>query len=201
MLSLNPTHALESRLLRRDLLQLFDVKEFAAEATFKNPSASCVVDVVCDACAAPRTLDLCRDEELLACAAVASASGDGEGGGGGDGGGGGTAEWPPCPSCSAPTDRLRIEERLIARVQALVVRWQTQDVRCSNSVKGKGKCGRVQSDVGVLMEHCVCGGAWVGGIGISKNGVREEIKVLDGVARGYGLRMLRGVVEGVRGRI
>ncbi|KAL9625564.1 MAG: hypothetical protein Q9160_000277 [Pyrenula sp. 1 TL-2023] len=181
-LSLNPLHTLESRLLRKDLLALFDVKEFAAEATFRNPSASCTVDVVCEGCAALRTLDLCRDEELLAFAGAGADAG----------------EWPACPSCGAATERLRVEEKLIARVQSLAVGWGTQDLKCGNA-----KCGRVQGEVGALMEHCVCGGEWVFGPEMAKGEkrrVKDELRVLERVSRGYGLRMLEGVVRGVRGR-
>lgn len=57
---------LEARLLRKDLLSLFDIREFSAEGKFRNPSASCkITQVVCDDCACAKDIDLCRDEDIL----------------------------------------------------------------------------------------------------------------------------------------
>ena len=74
-----------------------------------------------------------------------------------------------------------------------MVGWQMQDLKCK-------KCGVLQGEDAVFREHCGCGGVWEGVL-VSKGGkegVRERMRVLERVAGMYGLRMLEGVVEGVR---
>ncbi|KAI9829581.1 MAG: DNA polymerase epsilon catalytic subunit [Sarea resinae] len=198
--------SLEVRLLRKELLSLFDVREFSAEAGFVNPSASCKVEgVVCESCTASRDIDLCRDADILAQAVPAttattttsdadiaatsttttSLSSSSPG----------ASTTFPCPVCTHPYSRLLLEESLIARVQALVLGWTTQDLRCA-------KCGAVR--VNDFMEHCSCGAAWVeggsggGGAPVSRAAVEREGRVLGRVAAWFGFKML-GVVLGGMG--
>ncbi|MCJ1436933.1 DNA polymerase epsilon catalytic subunit [Xylographa pallens] len=160
------------RVLRKDLLALFDVREFSPAARFENPSASLRLDaVVCAECTAVRDLELCRDEDLLPTTADVS------------------KPWR-CFHCRAEYPRLSLEERLIARVQKVLVQWATQDVRCA-------KCRGVR--VNEFMEHCGCSGVWVGTMDRDK--VARELRIMQSVAVGYGLKMLEGVVEGVLRRI
>ena len=88
--------------------------------------------------------------------------------------------------CRAEYPRLALEERLIARVQMVLVHWTTQDVRCA-------KCKTVR--VNDFMEYCGCSGVWVGMVDRKK--VVRELGVVERVADGYGLKMLGAVVEGV----
>ncbi|MCJ1382392.1 DNA polymerase epsilon catalytic subunit [Xylographa soralifera] len=156
------------RVLRKDLLALFDVRDFSPAARFENPSASLRLDaVVCAECTAVRDLELCRDENLLPTPAEVS------------------KPWR-CLHCRAEYPRLALEERLIARVQMVLVQWVTQDVRCA-------KCRGVR--VNEFMEHCGCGGMWVGTVDREK--IVRELRVMERVAVGYGLKMLEGVVEGI----
>ena len=114
VLSLDRAIMLESRLLRKELLAMFDIGEFSSEAKFINPSESLRVEqVLCDACTVSRDIDLCRDEDL-------------------------TAEGPwRCLSCGNEFSRLALEERLIRNVEQAVAEWSTQDLKCL-------KCGRVR---------------------------------------------------------
>ena len=48
------------------------------------------------------------------------------------------------------------------------------------------------------MEHCGCGGRWIGTV--SKKEVEWKLGVLGNVAEFHGLRMLGGVLEGVKKR-
>ncbi|KAI9797963.1 MAG: DNA polymerase epsilon catalytic subunit [Piccolia ochrophora] len=118
ILSLSPPElSLSARRLRAELLSLLAVREFSHSATFENPSASLRVEgIVCDACTAPRDMDLCRDEDL----------------------GPGVSEWS-CRVCESGIPRLRIEEHLVGRVQKVVVEWAVMDLKC-------GKCGKVKVD-------------------------------------------------------
>jgi len=177
ILSLDKTTNLEARLLRKDLLALFDVREFSAEAHFANPSASLrFQQLVCDHCTMARDLDLCRDEDVLPATAP-------------DGqlvpGATATRAWK-CTTCGAEYDRLAIEEKMIARVQGMLVEWTTQDLKCV-----KCRCIRVND----FMEHCGCSGEWVGTV--KREEVVRKLDVFRNVSAFYGLRMLGDVVEGV----
>jgi DNA polymerase epsilon subunit 1 len=171
VLSLDKNITMEARLLRKELLALFDVREFSAQATFNNPSESLKFQqLICDNCTMARDLDLCRDEDLIPDLADTMA-----------------AERPwLCNFCGAEYDKLGIEQRMIADVEAVIVEWQCQDLKC-------GKCKGVR--INDFMEHCSCGADWVGSV--SRAEVERKIKVWRQVANFYGLRMLRDVVEGV----
>uniref|UniRef100_A0A0D2XUW6 DNA polymerase epsilon catalytic subunit n=1 Tax=Fusarium oxysporum (strain Fo5176) TaxID=660025 RepID=A0A0D2XUW6_FUSOF len=109
VLSLDKNITLEARLLRKELLALFEVREFSKDGTFTNPSESLrLPQISCDSCTMMRDLDLCRDEDLF-----------GEG-----------AAWR-CGFCGTEFDRVAIEERLLGIVESWIVEWTTQDLKCA----------------------------------------------------------------------
>lgn len=168
VLSLDKNIALEARLLRKELLAMLDVREFGKAAAFQNPSESLRIEqLTCESCALARDLDLCRDEDLLP---------DGRGG---------VARWR-CNFCETEYDRNELEERILAGVEALVVQWTTQDIKCR-------KCGALR--VNEFMEHCTCSGEWAESV--KREEVMRRLRVYRSVAGFYGLRMLGDVVEGV----
>lgn len=177
--SLDKTIDHETRLLRKDLLNLFDIREFSPQARFENPSSSLQFSqLICEHCTMLRNLDLCRDEDVLP---VASHEPDGSN----------HALVRPAPAwqcntCAHEYDRLALEERLIGRVQRMLVQWQTQDLRCA-------KCHKIR--INDFMEHCGCSGTWVATV--SLEGVMAELRVLDRVADFYGLKMLARVVADI----
>jgi len=174
VLSLDKNITLEARLLRKELLAMFDVREFSKEGAFQNPSESLkLTQLSCDNCTMARDLDLCRDEDLLP---EAGASGEG---------GGANAKWQ-CSYCDAEYDRNDIEERLVADVEAFVIQWAAQDLKCI-------KCGALR--VNEFMEHCTCSGAW--GESVKREDIMKRLRVYRSVAKFYGLRMLGDVVEGI----
>jgi DNA polymerase epsilon subunit 1 len=176
VLSLDKNTTLEARLLRKELLAMFEVREFSADAQFRNPSTSLrFQQVICNNCTMARDLDLCRDEDLIPDVDAAGKALDAAS----------TRPWP-CGFCGAEYDRLVLEERMIAQVQAMVVEWSTQDLKC-------GKCRAVR--VNDFMEHCACAGEWVGSV--EREEMLARLGVFRQVARFYGLRMLDDVVEGV----
>jgi DNA polymerase epsilon subunit 1 len=133
VLSLDKTITLEARLLRKDLLHLFEIREFSSDGAFANPSTSLAVkQLSCTECCVPRDIDLCRDTDIVAVDGSLA---------------------PKCGNCAADFDRLAIEEKLLADVQRLVVQWMTQDLKCK-------KCKRVRTNE--FMDHCGCAGEWVG---------------------------------------
>jgi DNA polymerase epsilon subunit 1 len=171
---------LETRLLRRDLLSLFDIREFSAEAKFTNPSSSLRFPIppTCENCTIPRDLDLCRDEDVIPFPAnIPNPSGQPE------------KEKPwLCQHCNHPFDKTLLEETLVAGVKKMEVGWVCQDLKCE-------KCGSLR--VNEFMEHCSCGGNW--GSTVKKDGVVRELRVLGKVAEVYGMGMLESVVEKVGG--
>jgi DNA polymerase epsilon subunit 1 len=173
VLSLDKNIVLEARLLRKELLALFEVREFSSEARFENPSSSARVEgVICDNCTLARDLDFCRDEDLIP-----------------DEGTGVARPWK-CSFCDAEFPRLELEERLISSVQAILAEWTTQDAKCS-------KCGGLR--INDFMEHCACSGVWVSTV--KREVVVGKLKVFGRVAEYYGLKMLGVVVQGVLGGI
>lgn len=170
VLSLDKNIVTDARHIRKDLLALFDVREFSREGLFQNPSESLrLAQVSCDNCTMARDLDLCRDEDLLP---------------------------PPenprqpvawrCGACEAEYNRNELEERLVGDVEAYMASWACQDLKCT-------KCGALR--VNEFMEHCVCSGAW--GESVRRDEVLRRLRVYRNVAKCFGLRMLGDVVEGV----
>jgi DNA polymerase epsilon subunit 1 len=175
VLSLDKTITLEARLLRKELLQLFEIREFSTEGQFSNPSSSlCIKQLSCPDCCVPKDIDLCRDTNLTS----------------DDGGAQQPILAPRCDNvnCNAVFDRLMIEERLLADIQKIVVRWMSQDLKCK-------KCARIR--VNEFMDHCGCAGEWVPTV--KKEDLVKQIRVHEGVARFYGLKMLEGVLMGLKG--
>lgn len=186
VISLYKPLQLETRLLRKELLTLFDVREFSEAAKFNNPADSVVIDVICDTCTQSRTIDLCRDEDVLPSVSYDS----------------GTREVMQkeirCLNehCKSEFQRIVIEQELIARVESAILRWQCQDVECS-------KCGLVMGDDMVFSENCArCGGAWRGTVSDGeRKRLRDGIGVLERIAGngdGYGMRMLESMIMRAR---
>ena len=173
ILSLSKPTALETRLLRHDLLDLFEVKEFSKEARFENPSASLKFpQLICDNCTMARDLDLCRDADILPEFIPIGYD---------------TSKQPwCCKTCGTEFSRLALEERLIGQVHGHIVEWQSQDLKCA-------KCGGLK--ISDFMEHCPCSGNWVGTV--DRIAVVKKLQVMESVSRFYGLRMLQSVVNRV----
>lgn len=191
VLSLDRTITLEARLLRKELLHLFEIREFSAQGTFVNPSASLPLpggDLTCEECCVPRSVDLCRDTGLLGGANAGTTTGNvGEAAGQGQEG---RVLEVRCANCDYQFDNLRIEERLIAYVQGLVHAWTTQDLKC-------GKCKRVR--VNEFMEHCSCAGEWE--CTVDRGEMVRKLEVVGSAAGWWGLGMVGGLVEGLLGGV
>ncbi|KAH8761488.1 hypothetical protein F5882DRAFT_477713 [Hyaloscypha sp. PMI_1271] len=171
VLSLDKNITMEARLLRKELLSMFEIREFSSEARFENPSESLKIrQVICDNCTMARDLDFCRDEDLIPLEGADV-----------------VRPWK-CGFCDAEYNRLEIEERLIAQVERVVTEWNTQDLKCE-------RCGGVR--VNDFMEHCACSGQW--SETVKREEVVKRVKVYGNVAKCYGLRMLGVIVDEVLG--
>lgn len=165
--------SLEVRMLRKDLLAIFDVREFSKQGNFENPCGSVKFpQLVCAGCTLSRDLDLCKDEDIIPSAGASVSAAE--------------VDWK-CPHCGTAYDKLVLEEELVGRVYGLVTKYNTQDLKC-------GKCKTLRANE--FMEHCGCSGTWeLAGIG--REEVLGEVKLLGVVAGYYGLGMLEAVVEGL----
>lgn len=102
---LSKRRSIAVRLLRKELLGIFEVREFSDEATFRNPSASLKIPhVACDYCNHIRDIDMCRDDEAHIWA---------------------------CVKCSKPYSRVRIEEELISQYHKVLATFYSQDYQCA----------------------------------------------------------------------
>ena len=171
--SLDKSINFEARYLRRDLLAFFEIKEFSPQARFENPSSSLKLEqLICEQCTMARDVDLCRNEDISPDPTTDESKT--------------TPKVWACTTCGHEYNRLAIEERLIGMVQKVLVEWQTQDLKCK-------KCKKIR--VNDFMEHCGCGGEWVGSV--DREATVKGLRVLERVSGFYGLKMLDGVVGGV----
>ncbi|KAI1957403.1 DNA polymerase epsilon catalytic subunit [Ophidiomyces ophidiicola] len=175
VLGLSKYTSLEVRVLRRELLALFDIKEFSDAGKFENPSASLKLpQVICNHCTMTRDLDFCRDGDIL------PEKGDPAGS---------SKRWC-CHYCNTEYDRLALEEKMVGEVEGLVLEWQMQDLKCT-------KCKALMANP--LLEHCSCGGSWT--TMLDRRAVERKLRVFQSVAEFYGLKMLTIVTTGVLDRL
>ncbi|KAJ6167043.1 DNA polymerase epsilon catalytic subunit A [Penicillium chermesinum] len=173
---LSKTISLESRLLRRELLALFEVREFSKEGRFENPSTNFkLTELTCNACCLIRDLDLCRDEDVLPDPGAEASK---------------TPKPWRCPFCQTEYDRLAQEEVMIGQVHGLVVEWQTQDLKCA-------KCSNLK--VSEFMEHCSCSGTWAPTIDLKET--EKKLQVMQSVAKFHSLQLLEGEVDSILARM
>ena len=190
VLSLDRSLMLETRLLRKELLHLFDIREFSPTAAFTDPSVSLKLPqpLICADCTAIRPIDLCKDSDLLPIPPSSSSHAENASSNRkleltqNQSSSSRFPEWK-CPSCFAPYDKLAIEESLVADVQRIVLEWTTQDVRCE-------RCAQPRTND--FMEHCMCAGKWVGTMNM--DGVSRRLEVYMEVSRFFEMRMLEACV-------
>lgn len=174
ILSLDNSIMLEARLLRKELLALFDIREFSKEANFQNPSQSLKLpQVICENCTLSRDLDFCRDEDLISSRSIEKENPNNN------------YTWK-CSFCGVEYDRLAIEERLISLVHGIYTEWCGQDLKCV-------KCGTLR--INDFMEHCTCSGSW--SETLQKDKVVTKLEVLYRVANLYDLKMLADVLSNI----
>ncbi|KAL3628020.1 DNA polymerase epsilon catalytic subunit A [Castilleja foliolosa] len=120
----------EVLVMRRNLLKLVRVREFAPEAEFQNIFTSLILpNVVCSYCNDCRDLDLCRDRTLIA-----------------------QQQWRCAVSqCGQPYDREAMENALLQIARQRERLYHTQDLVCL-------KCFQIKA--AHLAEHCCCAGSF-----------------------------------------
>ena len=160
--ALSKEYQIEVGLMKRSLLELVGVREFANEATFHNPCEPLKLsNVPCRHCDGLRDFDLCRDPELLPNNKDVH------------------ARWT-CSNCGGEYDRTMIEFALMERVNELEHRSAQQDLRCT-------KCKQIQSDN--ISRHCQCSGNYQ--LTIAKADVRRKLRTIVSVAEVHNLHRLK----------
>ena len=100
---------LEVRQLRKDLLSIFEVREFSEEAEFKNPTADLVVcGIICEYCSYIKDINFCKDDPAIVFM---------------------------CENCSSQYDKLLLQERLVEKLSSMLEHYMNQDLRCSKCHK------------------------------------------------------------------
>jgi DNA polymerase epsilon subunit 1 len=152
----------EIGLLKRNLLELVGVKEFATEAIFYNPCEPLKLsNVPCRHCDALREFDFCRDIELIPDNLEAA------------------PRWL-CQHCGGEYDRSAIELMLMEVVYTLERTFAQQDLKCS-------KCKQIQSDN--VSRYCQCSGTYQ--LTVSKADVRRKLRTVVNVALVHNLDRLK----------
>ncbi|KAH7922539.1 DUF1744-domain-containing protein [Leucogyrophana mollusca] len=163
VLGLAQDYKVEVGLLKRNLLDLAGVREFANEAIFRNPcEALKLANVPCRHCDSLRDFDFCRDPELMP---------------------NGIDVAPPrwiCGGCGGEYDRVAIELELMRLVGHMERAFTQQDLRC-------GKCKQVRADN--VSRWCQCSGPYQ--LTVGKVDVRRKLKTVVNVAIVHGLARLR----------
>ncbi|KAL3235791.1 DNA polymerase epsilon catalytic subunit [Nakaseomyces bracarensis] len=96
---------LEVRSLRKEVLKILEIREFAKEAEFKNPADSLIVNgILCEYCSYVSDIDFCRD---------------------------GLEGKFSCTKCDKPLNELLLQEHLIQKLTTELQAYVTQDLRCA----------------------------------------------------------------------
>jgi DNA polymerase epsilon subunit 1 len=107
VLNLSPAIGEEVHVLRRNLLSMLSVGAFSKEAEWRQPCEPFKLPlVICSYCSEERTLDLCRDPDLL------------------------EGQWR-CGGCANPLNRDHIESRLVSIAYSYLSSFTLQDLRCT----------------------------------------------------------------------
>ncbi|KAG2123788.1 uncharacterized protein EDB93DRAFT_1259023 [Suillus bovinus] len=163
VLGLASDYQVEIGLLKRNLLDLAGVREFANEALFRNPCEPLKLpNVPCRNCDTLRDFDFCRDPELMPYGLD-----------------GARPRWI-CGGCGGEYDRIAIEMELVRLVGSLERTFTQQDMRC-------GKCKQVRSDN--VSRHCHCSGPYQ--LVLSKPEFRRRLRTIVNVAIVHNLSRLR----------
>jgi DNA polymerase epsilon subunit 1 len=155
-------YQVEIGLLKRNLLELIGVREFANEAIFRNPCEPLKLsNVPCRHCDALRDFDFCRDPELIPNNIDMSPT------------------WL-CFTCGGEYDRTSIEFALMQLALTIERSISQQDMRCS-------KCKQIRSNNVSL--YCQCSGTQL--YTVNKADVRRKLRTIVNIAIVHNLGRLK----------
>ncbi|KAG2004624.1 DNA polymerase epsilon catalytic subunit A, variant 2 [Coprinopsis cinerea AmutBmut pab1-1] len=164
--SLAKDYTVEIGLLKRNLLELINVREFAQEAIYRNPCEPLKLsNVPCRHCDLLRDFDFCRDLSLLPNNTDVN------------------PRWL-CTNCNGEYDKTVIEFSLIDMTKSIEQKFARQDLRCS-------KCQQIQSDN--VSRYCQCSGTYQ--YTLNKAEAKKTLKTMVNIAREYKLARLRETAQ------
>lgn len=165
VLALDPAAAREVAGMRRSLLRLLGVREFASESEFRNPALPVPLrDVICTYCNAVVDLDVARDARLWT--GHKRGTDDREN----------STEPRPfwaCEYCGNHYDMRQIELDLMRSAQRLYTAYQVQDLVCK-------RCNMVKREN--MSTHCSCSGARFE-LSVDKESFRRQMYALKSIAK------------------
>ena len=177
VLALDPAASEEVAGMRRSLLRLLGVREFAKEAQFKDPALPVPLrDVICTYCNAVVDLDVARDARLWT---DPSQSQEGE-----ETRHDSKSLWA-CEYCGNRYDMRQIELDLMRSAQKMYTAYQVQDLKCM-------RCRMVKRDN--MSTHCNCSGSPFQ-LSMSHGDFRKHLHALESVARFHGFQFLSETVS------
>ncbi|KAF8632650.1 hypothetical protein AX17_004783 [Amanita inopinata Kibby_2008] len=155
-------YQVEIGILKRNLLELVGIREFANDATFRNPCEPIKLsNVPCRHCDALKDFDFCRDLDLLPNNTDIN------------------PKWL-CSNCGGEYDKTSIEFTLIEVVRHLEITFSQQDLRCS-------KCQQIQSDN--VSRYCNCSGSYQ--LTRARQDVRRQLRTMVNIAYVHNLNRLK----------
>ncbi|CDF35655.1 unnamed protein product [Chondrus crispus] len=165
VLGLDPAASEEVAGMRRSLLRLLGVREFAKEAQFKDPALPVPLrDVICTYCNAVVDLDVARDARLWT---DPSQSQEGE-----ETRHDSKSLWA-CEYCGNRYDMRQIELDLMRSAQKMYTAYQVQDLKCM-------RCRMVKRDN--MGTHCNCSGSPFQ-LSVSHRDFRKQLHALESLIR------------------
>lgn len=160
--SLAKDYSTEIGILKRNLLDLIGVREFAEEAIFKNPCEPLKLSmVICQHCSAIRDFDFCRDPTLFPSSTRVA------------------KKWC-CLECGCEYDRVVIEFALISLLLRMEAVFISQDLKCS-------KCKQLRSDN--LSRRCKCSADYQ--LTLNPAESRRKLRTLVNIATVHNLQKLK----------
>jgi len=177
VLSLDQAGAEDVASMRRSLLRLLGVREFAKESQFIDPALPVPLhDVICTFCNAVVDLDIARDTQLWT---EKEESADGE-----PQSGKSRLSWA-CEYCGNPYDMRQIELDLVRIVQKLYTSYHVQDLMCR-------KCNMVKREN--MGMHCSCSGAPYE-LSMSRELLHSQLHAMQSVAKFHQFQFLLETVS------
>ena len=170
---------LEVRQLRKDLLKIFEIREFAKVADFKNPNMSLEINgFMCEHCSYITDIDFCQQDsdgkELVDKSNNETNSPS-------------RVNNFTCKNCFKTFDVSLLQERLVYKLLREFHGFNSQDLHCV-------KCHRIREDF--MSPHCTCSGDWVGKT--SQINFIKKLKVYRQVAQFYDFRILEDALNGIQ---
>ncbi len=162
-------YSLEMGILRRNLLELVGVREFADAATFRSPCEPFKLPmVICQGCEQVREFDFCRDPDLLPPLGAGSESQRER-----------DRKWF-CQTCDTEYDKIAIEFLLIEAIHKIQNSFCRQDFRC-------GKCKEMMAEN--LRKNCQCSSKWL--LTVKKEPLVRQLKTIKTIAVFHGFERVR----------